>query len=322
MRNEVRLLVRYCFKVAATAIALGIVLNTIDWERFWSAIQSAHFNFLALAILLFFPIQALSAYRWYFILTRLGEVLPFRTVLHYYILSQFSSLVLPGQISGDIVKLLLASRGRLNKLPIAMSVAIDKLSVLLGVAIIVLSSVFGFGPVSSLTAIQLVATAIIIVTVPIIWLVCQFRQYQSEPVWIRLVERVPFVGAYVVQTSRSLFVLPPIPDKAIVTIIISALCLLACYAGGAYLVALAMNIAINPVDWIAIVAIVSFVQIFPLTVGGLGVREGTFGIILSLYGVEFSQAVVFSLAGFVLGALLTSMCWLSVALLNRDIGEK
>jgi len=102
------------------------------------------------------------------------------------------------------------------------------------------------------------------------------------------------------------------PNSAVFNIIMSAVFLLCFYTAGAYFVALSMHIEINPVDWVAINAIVSFVQIFPLTVGGLGVREGAFGAILSLYGVPFSQAIVCSLTGFALGALFTSLLWLAL----------
>jgi uncharacterized membrane protein YbhN (UPF0104 family) len=99
---------------------------------------------------------------------------------------------------------------------------------------------------------------------------------------------------------------------------ISALFLLLCYASGAYFVALSMHIHINPLDWIAINAIVSFVQIFPVTIGGLGVREGAFGVILSLYGVPFSQAILFSLTAFILATILTALLWLALDFIESE----
>src|SRR5581483_2043987 len=112
--------------------------------------------------------------------------------------------------------------------------------------------------------------------------------------------------------------LPPISARGVFAVILSAVLLVGAYTAGSYFVALAMHIEINPVDWIAINAIASFVQIFPITAGGLGVREGTFAIILGLYGVSFDRAVAFSLTGFTLGAMLTSLLWVALASVGAE----
>jgi hypothetical protein len=111
-------------------------------------------------------------------------------------------------------------------------------------------------------------------------------------------------------------------NKAIVNILVSALLLLSVYTAGGYFVALSMHIEIDPVDWIAINAIVSFVQIFPITLGGIGVREGAFGVILSLYGVSFRQAIIFSLTAFTMGAILTTLLWLALSATERKVGVR
>jgi uncharacterized membrane protein YbhN (UPF0104 family) len=92
-----------------------------------------------------------------------------------------------------------------------------------------------------------------------------------------------------------------------------SLLLVLAHAVGAYFVALSLHVIINPMDWIAIHTIVSVVQILPLTVGGLGVRESAFGLILSLYAIPATQAIAFSLIGFVLVMFLTAVCWLTLS---------
>lgn len=303
---------KYSVKIVTTLIALGLISYTIDRELFWKSIRSADIEFLWIAILLFFPIQFLSAYRWYFILSLLNQLIPFRTVLHHSVFGQLSSLVLPGQVSGDILKLLAASRGQKAKVPIILSVVIDKLALLLGVAIFVILGVFGLGPVSSLMVIHLTAVITIMLAIPVMFVLCQYRKDPRDNKLLRFVARSVFLRDNVLKRIGDLPTLPYIPSKGIIKIIVSALFLLGFHAAGAYFVALSMHIQINPVDWVAINAIVAFVQIFPVTVGGLGIREGTYGMILSLYGVSFSQAVVFSLTGFVLGAILTSLFWLAL----------
>jgi len=305
-------LIKYYLKLIATVVALGVIYYTIDRALFWEAIRSADLKFLSIGIFLFFPGQILSAYRWYFILAQLGHVMPFRRILYHSVLGQLWNLVLPGQVSGELVKLFSVSRRQIKKTPIILSIVIDKIALLLGVAIFALIGVFGFGPVSVLIGVHLVALIAIILTTPVMFVLCQYRSDLRESRLIRVLVRSPFIGNYVLKTFGDLPVLPYISSSGILKIIVSALFLLSFYAAGAYFVALSLHIEINPVDWVAINAIVAFVQIFPVTVGGLGVREGTFGVLLSLYGISFSQAVVFSLTGFVLGAVLTSLFWFAL----------
>jgi hypothetical protein len=73
-----------------------------------------------------------------------------------------------------------------------------------------------------------------------------------------------------------------------------------------------MHIVIDPIEWAAINAIVAFVQIFPITIGGLGVREGVFGAMLSLYAVPLTQSIAFSLISFMLVMVLATLCWLAL----------
>jgi len=311
-------LIKHFLKVAATLIALGLIYHTIDRDLFLKSIWYADIKFLLIAILLFVPIQFLSAYRWYFILCRLDQVVRFRTILHHSLLGQLSSLILPGQVSGDVVRLLSASRGQDEKVPIVLSIVIDKLALLLAVAIFTLVGVVAPGPVSHLRGVHLAALATITVCVPILLVLCRYRKDTRENVVMRFIGRSRFVRDCVFKTVGDFSALPRMRETEILNILSSALLLLCSYTVGAYFVALSMHIQINPVDWIAINAIVSFVQILPITIGGLGVREGAFGLILSPYGVSFSQSIVFSLTGFVLGAISTSVFWLALDLIEFE----
>lgn len=304
-------------KIVATLVALGVIYHAIDRRVFWDSILSVNPAFLAVAILLFFPIQGISAYRWYFILSSIGEFIPFWTVVYHSVLGQFSALLLPGQVSGDVVKLLSASRGRHQKGPIVLSVVIDKLALLLSVAIFVFAGVFAAGPVSGLAAVHRAALICVVVIMPVFMFSCRYRTREGITA-LRLFRGLPrILEKWLLKIVDNLVTLPQISGAAVAGIILSALGLLCLYSAGAYFIALAMEIRIDVIDWLALNAMVSFVQIFPVTIGGLGIREGTFGILLSLYGVAPGHAVAFSITAFVLGAILTSLSWLGLSLIEH-----
>lgn len=296
-------------KGVATIVALASIYHAIDWGVFVHVIRTAEFKFICVALVIFFLNQLVSTYRWQFILVRLDQDIPFQALFKHNVLGQMASFVLPGQVSGDVVKILATSRGR-KRAAIALSVIIDKVALLLAVGAFALTGVFAGGPVSHLTKIHVFAVTMILISGLVILVLCQFRNEAARPLLRRILGKWSYIRAYVLKPIEDFMSLPRIADAAVINIIISACVLLFAYTVGAYFIALSVRIQINPVDWLAINAIVSFVQMFPVTVAGLGVREGAFGIILVLYGIPFSQSVVFSLTGFALGAILTSLLWL------------
>ncbi len=299
-------------------LAVGLIFYGVDRKLFLDSVRAANVNYLLIALVLFFPIQYFSAYRWYFILARLGRVIPFRKILYHSVLGQLSSLVLPGSVSGDLVRLFSVSQTEAERLPLVLSIIIDKVALLLAVATFVLAGAFASGPLSQCPTIHLAALCTVIAVIPVLFMLCVMRGRAGENVLVRLTKGTPLGKRFVLKAVAGSSSLPPISARGVFAVILSAVLLVGAYTAGSYFVALAMHIEINPVDWIAINAIASFVQIFPITAGGLGVREGTFAIILGLYGVSFDRAVAFSLTGFTLGAMLTSLLWVALASVGAE----
>src|SRR5207247_1873449 len=92
--------------------------------------------------------------------------------------------------------------------------------------------------------------------------------------------------------------LPRLSLRTILVVLALGFGLQLSYTAGSYTLAKSMGITISPVDWAAINAIVALVQILPLTIGGLGVREGLFAKILALYQIPVAQSTAVSLTGF------------------------
>ncbi|MGH9103345.1 MAG: lysylphosphatidylglycerol synthase transmembrane domain-containing protein, partial [Acidimicrobiales bacterium] len=63
----------------------------------------------------------------------------------------------------------------------------------------------------------------------------------------------------------------------------------------AFLVAYSMGLQVSWTAILAFMPIVAIVQVLPLTIGGLGLREGAFVVFLHPLGVSTSQAIAFGL---------------------------
>jgi uncharacterized membrane protein YbhN (UPF0104 family) len=63
----------------------------------------------------------------------------------------------------------------------------------------------------------------------------------------------------------------------------------------AFLAARALGLAVGPTAILAFMPAVAIAQVLPISLGGLGVREGAFALFLGPLGIETSQAVALGL---------------------------
>ncbi len=296
------------FKLSLSVLLLGLVLRSVEPALFWKTIRSADMVLVAVAVILFFPTQLLAAYRWYFLLKQLDLSQPFWSIVRYTILGQLSALFLPGRISGDVVRTIAIAQGQPEKALFTLSVIIDKSALLIAVSTFALIGVFGTRVISQFSTVYVAALGLVLVALVVLIFLCRFRS-NHIPDWVsRFGRRLPFSHWYALNVAS----LPRLSFHTIVILLVLGFGLQLSYTTGSYVMARSMHIAINPIDWAAISAIVALVQILPVTIGGLGVREGVLAGILALYGFPTTQAVAFSLIGFAIVSCLILLSWLII----------
>ncbi len=298
----------WLFKLSLSVLLLGWVLRSVELALFWKTIRSADMVLVAVAVILFFPTQLLAAYRWYFLLKQLDRSQPFWSIVRYTILGQLSALFLPGRISGDVVRTIAIARRQQEKAPFTLSVIIDKTALLIALSTFALVGMIGSRVLSQFATVYLAAVGLILVAFVLLVFLCRFRS-NHIPDWVsRFGGRLPFAHRYVLNVSS----LPRLSFHTIVKLLVLGFGLQLSFTIGSYVMARSMHIAISPIDWAAISAIVALVQILPVTIGGLGVREGVLAGILGLYGVPVTQAVAYSLIGFAIVSCLILLSWLII----------
>lgn len=91
-----------------------------------------------------------------------------------------------------------------------------------------------------------------------------------------------------------------------------------------YLIAISFNsnIGFDSILWIHMISM-TFTMILPISVGGLGVREGVFVTILKRIGIAGSTGMAISLGGFVVKTVIPSFIGVIISIFNRNKkGEK
>jgi glycosyltransferase 2 family protein len=89
-------------KVAVSGGLLAYFISRVHPERFVQTFASANFSYIALALLVYLVTQVVSALRWTALARPLGIKTPLKDMLRYYLIGMFFNLFAPGTVGGDV----------------------------------------------------------------------------------------------------------------------------------------------------------------------------------------------------------------------------
>lgn len=121
-------------KVFVSGGLIAYLLARIHIERFLQTFATAKFSYIFLAMIVYLFTQGLSALRWMALARPLGIKTPFKTILRYYLIGMFFNLFAPGTVGGDVSRVYYLMRdenegakgGAITTVHAAMSVLMDR----------------------------------------------------------------------------------------------------------------------------------------------------------------------------------------------------
>lgn len=287
---------RLALKVAVSAGLLGWLLGRSDISKIWDSVGHLDSLVVAAALAIYGVAVVLSAIKWRLLLPEHSVwTLAAVTVIGY-----FYSIVLPGQIAGEIVKTYRLGKGRMGAERIAASVVLDKITGLLalaalGVAGIHLTGVFIPRPIVVGLTIFLVAGFVLMISLAsgsvysLARRACRAagRAVPSSPNLSR--HLILFVDAWRDFLARPLTVAASIAMGVV---------LQSLYVAVIMMIASGIGIHMQIADWLWVFVVVSLAVLLPLSLGGIGIREGAFVGMLGYLGIPAELALALSLTLF------------------------
>ncbi len=121
-------------KVLVSGGLIAYLLARIHIERFLQTFAAAKYSYILLAMLVYLFAQGLSALRWMALARPLGIKTPFKAILRYYLIGMFFNLFAPGTVGGDVSRVYYlvrdenegAQAGAITTVHAAMSVLMDR----------------------------------------------------------------------------------------------------------------------------------------------------------------------------------------------------
>jgi hypothetical protein len=242
-----------------------------------------------------------SALKWHLLLPDR----PLTALIQGSLIGQFYALLLPGQVAGEVMKAYRLGQGRRDAEKVAASVVVDKATGLLSLMLVGFLGLYVAQPGIP----RLLVDALLAVFACGLGLLFSVR-------WARLYD---FVQRALVRIQQSVSFLRPVLFRVqfimlewrdylrrpapLLASVLMGLLLQSVHLVIILLLSLRFEIILPPFSWLWIFAVVSLAVVLPLSVGGIGVREGAFVGLLGFLGVVAPLALALSLTIFSLQLL-------------------
>lgn len=282
-------------RLSLSCVILVYLITFIDFERFTFLATHLQPVYVLGACLLLLLVHLVVAIRWSLLLQHFGIRQSIMDSWRYYMISSFYSIVLPGVIGGDVVRLGLCvkSNGHAKPLPTIGSILFERTCgitalMLMATAAAMLAPMLLDGETALANIIPWLALSgilslslffLILKSVPAEW----FKKADLTVGWTQKLTLL--LGQF-----RSL------PMGALVLILLLSLFAHFVDIVGCYLLSMALHFNQPLYVFLFIMPIVYVATMLPISVGGIGVREGILTFFLVKVGVTPSDAVLLALA--------------------------
>lgn len=277
---------KYLRTILKGAVSGGIVyylFSKVSLGLARSVLQDVRLDYIIAAAIFYFLAQMLSAYKWGLIAGLLGFERSYGDFFSYYFIGMFFNLFMLGSIGGDVVRAFYLSSSRKDLLSAGYSVFLDRFTGGLAlVTILCLASLFemrkGVFPFFIFLLIAL-GTCIVWAVTLLLPRILEALSFLKRLAW-----KLGFERLKIFWDDPSIIVRP-----LLISLIFQAAFVFIIFTVGK---GFGINVPLR--YFFLFVPISDLLSILPITVNGLGLREGVYVFFLDRLGVDTSLAVMFS----------------------------
>ena len=295
---------RAVFIKSVISIALiAFILSRVDVLQTVDVLLEAHFGLLALAWSLTFVGALLTASRWRILLAAQGISSSIRHLIFCWMTACFFNQFLPSTIGGDAVRIYDSWKLGATKVGATAVIVVDRLLGLFALMIFGVIALY----LSSLLVEQHPEIRVLVVGAAILLgLIAAWIFFPSQSVGVivnKLLSVLPGkIKGIGNKFRRALAVYQGRTGVLIKALILSAILqfnVIMFY----FLVGSALDLPITFLDYMLIIPVANVVLLLPITINGVGLREGVFVLLLAAFGVAPATSIAFAWASFILFTL-------------------
>lgn len=281
-------------KVVTTAALLYFVLSGVDLGQLGEILLAVPAQTFAIAALLHVLVFVLGAFRWWLLASHTGVDRSFATILPSYYLGVFSNNFLPTGVGGDLVRILHLKQLNIGLHALVAATISDRLIGLTAVLATGLAALAITPGISIGREIRFLLLILSIAAAASVWLLAHKRLGA-------LVERLALrfhhtrIRRIAFELVQSIHRLHNHREIVLATLALSV-GVQSLVTVSYYLLARSIGLEQPLTLFFAVIPVVFLAATLPISIGGLGVREGTFVALMVAAGAEKSQVVSVSVA--------------------------
>jgi uncharacterized protein (TIRG00374 family) len=272
-------------------VSIGIIISIfwfVDTEKIPS-IKDVDLRLVSLVLVLTLFDSIVNAYKWSILVRSAGLKVNFKRLLKIYFTSGFVGLALPSGIGGELLKGYGLAKTTSKTIDSASSVVVGRITGLLGLTFLCVIGYLAAGPslkdTSAIVNIKNISLLITIVSI----LAITFGFFIPEE-YVLPQKKDGKIKKFLRKVFRSFYQYKKEYYALVITFAISIL-IHVVRSVTVYISSLSVGVEINFVYFLIFVPFVQLGGVIPMTMGGVGVKEGIAVYLFSIIGVSGASAL-------------------------------
>jgi len=308
-------------RVLVTSLLLAFVLSRVDLHDLWAHLRGLDPQLLVLGYLLHLSMVLLNAWRWQMLVAAQGTRLGLARLTSYYLVGIFFNTFTPTSIGGDVTRVIDLAKHTGRRSTALASVLVERI---VGLFVLLPVSLFGLAAayrhILAGRSVLLYLEGLLVVVLAAAFALVRVDRARA------LIGRIPIVGRLAAKpgvTRRVASVQEALDVYRGRGALLSAVFWISLASRvvwiiSCYVFAVALGIRAPLSAFFLVIPLVEVARMVPISLSGLGIREGAIVLLFSYFGVIASAALGLSIliyAPFLLNGLAGGLIY---ALRGRD----
>lgn len=286
-------------KIVRFVVSTGLIfwlLRQVEFEELKTALYGAKWRLFALSTVIIWTINVVASFRWQVILAVSGTHVPVFRLFYWYMMASFAKLFLPTALGGDVLRVYELVRYKGKKADTIASVVMERMLGFLAIIGMAVTALLISTQARKEPKIYLAVCAVCIVYV--LLLIVLFHGTFSRAV-IRLFRylRLSGIGSKLEHGYAALHILLRFRKALLLAGFFSVLCQVMGVIS-IYLIGLSLGLDVSLSYYFLFVPIIWLITMLPISISGIGVREGGFVLFFTTIGVSNASALLLSFLSF------------------------
>ncbi len=291
-------------KVIVSITLLTIIITKIDWKSALTLIANANVFLIVVSFFLAFVVRWLMAYKWNVLLRVNYSDIPTWNIVKIIMIGSFLGLFLPSSLSTDVVRGYYLSKENSDKLHITSTIVIDRL---LGLLSLLVMGIIGLSLSGTLLKNLNLAPFLFLGVAGIVFIfVILFNKNIFKRVNNFFENKNSKIHNLVEKGYKALSRFYNYP-AAMALSFFNSLTIQIIRIFRFYIIALAINVNVPLTYFVIVVPIIMIVLMIPISLGGLGVKEGAAISLLILLGISHNDAIILTLIESITTTIVTML---------------